>query len=91
MIMQRKPTLTADIIFWHKIRKRHTLLFDFNGFFTDLLNSFGVIEENKGEHTKSVTKEDRFLHNISNLLFIVALNYIVLQLFLVLPLPLQIC
>ena len=70
--------------------QKNTSLFDFKYVFTDLLNSFRTIQENKGEDKKSVSEENRFLLNISNPLFIVALNQIVLYLLLVFPQSLQI-
>lgn len=53
-------------------------MFDFKSLFTDLLDYLEVIQENEDEDRKwdgkSITEENRLLHNISNLLFIAALN-----------------
>ena len=75
--------------------RKHASMFVFKSFFTDLLNSFEANQENKGKDRKwgrkLVTEENRILHNINNPSFIVALNCIVLHLFLFLPQSLQRC
>ena len=70
----KKLKLTSDT----KWVERHTSLFDFQTLFTDLLDCFEVIRNNKDEdrkwERKSITEANGFRHNISNPSIIVALN-----------------